>query len=430
MSNSAILASKYENLTINKNGKVVDISGAKRPGARTTSFDYYESLLSPNVTALMTIVDTGGTTESDSKYDRQQRIGTLYNALPITGGEKIEAIISSGLGKLSFDKRYPFYVNGTSNPSQESNREAIMLSLVSNPAIIDAQSTLFEKYNGRISDSVRKMLKVNLNIPDTKLNIEPTKNSYSFLGRGKQAFQNILELSSKSIPVNGHPGYFFYETQRGFNFRSIDSLISQKPYRKTYRKYGVLKEGITNDSNNYKILSASVSKNQDVLSAIKSGVYISKNNYFDPRTFTYTEDIVTLNLDNSLGKEPDLPSDLTSFSKVNYGILDIGTLDSNLYGETNNNPKEYQAKSAARYNILFSQILNIQIPCNPELMAGDIITCEFEAITQGQKETDVNDPTQTGNYLILHLCHHFDPKRSYTSLTLVRDTYGRYTSKN
>ena len=142
MSNSAILASKYENLTINKNGKVVDISGAKRPGARTTSFDYYESLLSPNVTALMTIVDTGGTTESDSKYDRQQRIGTLYNALPITGGEKIEAIISSGLGKLSFDKRYPFYVNGTSNPSQESNREAIMLSLVSNPAIIDAQSTL------------------------------------------------------------------------------------------------------------------------------------------------------------------------------------------------------------------------------------------------------------------------------------------------
>ena len=425
MSNSAILASKYETLTIDKNGKRVNIQG------KTTSFDYYESLFSPNVTALMTIVDTGGTVQSDSKYDKQQRIGTLYNALPITGGEKIEAVISSALGKLSFDKSYPFYVNGTSNPAQKSNREAVLLSLVSNPGIIDAQSALFKKYNGRISDTVRKMLKVNLNIPDTKLNIEPTRNSYSFLGLGRQAFENILKLSSKSIPVNGDPGYFFYETQKGFNFRSIDSLISQEPKR-TYRRYDILKEGVTNDSNNYKILSATVSKNQDVLSAIKSGVYINKNNYFDPRTFTYTEDTITLSeskLKNSLGKEPDLPSDLTNFSRVHYGILDIGTLDSNLYGETNNNPKDYQGKSSMRYNILFSQILNIQIPCNPELMAGDIIRCEFEAITQGQKETDVNDPTQTGNYLILHLCHHFDPKRSYTSLTLVRDTYGIYTNK-
>jgi hypothetical protein len=425
MANPAILGSTYESLTISKNNKVVDIKG------KTISFDYYESLLSPNVTALMTIVDTGATTNSDPKYNKQQRIGTLYNALPITGGEKIEAIISSALGKISYDKNYPFYVNGASNPTQESNREVVLLSLVSNPGIIDAQSTLFEKYNGRISDTVRKLLKVNLNVPDTKLNIEPTRNSYSFLGKGKQAFENILELSSKSIPVNGDPGYFFYETQKGFNFRSIDSLISQEP-KQTYRKYGVLKEGITNDSNNYKILSASVSKNQDILAAIKSGVYINKNNYFDPRTFTYTEDIITLSqskLKNSLGKEPDFPSDLTSFSRVHYGILDIGTLDSNLYGETNNNPKDYQGKSSIRYNILFSQILNIQIPCNPELMAGDIITCEFEAITQGQKETNVNDPTQSGNYLILHLCHHFDPKRSYTSLTLVRDTYGIYTSK-
>jgi len=425
MANPAILGSTYESLTISKNNKVVDIKG------KTISFDYYESLLSPNVTALMTIVDTGATTNSDPKYNKQQRIGTLYNALPITGGEKIEAIISSALGKISYDKNYPFYVNGASNPTQESNREVVLLSLVSNPGIIDAQSTLFEKYNGRISDTVRKLLKVNLNVPDTKLNIEPTRNSYSFLGKGKQAFENILELSSKSIPVNGDPGYFFYETQKGFNFRSIDSLISQEP-KQTYRKYGVLKEGITNVSNNYKILSASVSKNQDILAAIKSGVYINKNNYFDPRTFTYSEDTIYLSqskLKNSLGKEPDFPSDLTSFSRVHYGILDIGTLDSNLYGETNNNPKDYQGKSSMRYNILFSQILNIQIPCNPKLMAGDVIRCEFEAITQGQKETDVNDPTQTGNYLILHLCHHFDPKRSYTSLTLVRDTYGIYTSK-
>ena len=35
---------------------------------------------------------------------------------------------------------------------------------------------------------------------------------------------------------------------------------------------------------------------------------------------------------------------------------------------------------------------------------------------------------RSGFYLILHLRHHFDPKHSYTSLTLARDTYGLYTS--
>ena len=425
MSSSAILASKYETLTIDKNGKVVNIQG------KTTSFDYYESLFSPNITALMTIVDTGGSVQSNSKYNRQERIGTIYNSLPITGGEKIEVIINSALGKLTFDKNYPFYVNGTSNPAQKSNREAVLLSLVSKPGLDNLQTPLFNKYSGRISDSVSIILEKELKIPKSKIKIDETQNSYSFLGRGKHPFENILNLSSKSVTPNGDPGFFFYETQDGFNFKSIDSLISQPP-KATYRKYEVLKEGVTNDANNYKIISASVDKNQDLISAIKSGVYVNRNLFFDPRTFTLTEDVVKLSdigIKNSLGKSVEIPPDLKEYARTHYKILDVGTLDTNLYGDINNNPRLYQAKSTIRYNILFSQILNIQIPCNPNLRCGDVITCEFEVITQGQKEVDVNDPTQSGNYLILHLCHHFDPKRSYTSLTLVRDTYGIYTNK-
>ena len=41
----AAQASIYEVLTINKDGKEVNLQG------KTTSFDYYESVLSPNVTA-------------------------------------------------------------------------------------------------------------------------------------------------------------------------------------------------------------------------------------------------------------------------------------------------------------------------------------------------------------------------------------------
>ena len=78
--------------------------------------------------------------------------------------------------------------------------------------------------------------------------------------------------------------------------------------------------------------------------------------------------------------------------------------------------------------MLHSQIVDIQIPCNVRLMAGNVIKLLIENVTSGNKTNQVDNPTRSGFYLILHLRHHFDPKHSYTSLTLARDTYGLYTS--
>ena len=36
-------------------------------------------------------------------------------------------------------------------------------------------------------------------------------------------------LAAKSAPETGKPGFFFYETKKGHNFRSIDNLISAGP---------------------------------------------------------------------------------------------------------------------------------------------------------------------------------------------------------
>ena len=73
--------------------------------------------------------------------------------------------------------------------------------------------------------------------------------------------------------------------------------------------------------------------------------------------------------------------------------------------------------------------MEIQIPCNTELMAGDIIEIEIESIKEDMVQSP-SDEQQSGNYLIMHLCHHFDSLRSFTSLTLVRDSYGIRRSKD
>jgi hypothetical protein len=82
------------------------------------------------------------------------------------------------------------------------------------------------------------------------------------------------------------------------------------------------------------------------------------------------------------------------------------------------------AKSYARYNLLFSQALNILIPCNVKLKVGDIIKCEFQSLESGSSREV--DSESSGYYVIRELRHHFSPQQNTTSLKLMRDSYGLY----
>jgi hypothetical protein len=67
------------------------------------------------------------------------------------------------------------------------------------------------------------------------------------------------------------------------------------------------------------------------------------------------------------------------------------------------------------------------IPSNTNLRAGDVIECLFPRISE--TSNNENDPDQSGLYMIKELCHHFDVENSYTSLKLIRDTYGLKENK-
>ena len=147
----AASVSNYEIMKLSKGNKEVRLEG------KTVAFDYYESIRSPNVTATMMVVDTGGSIEYSSKYDTQGRYGSIYNALPLTGNEKLEFKIRSALGVLDFSEK-PLFVNGAANPDQNSQRESIALSLFSEGAKLNSESDVLRKYQGNIGDSVRTLI--------------------------------------------------------------------------------------------------------------------------------------------------------------------------------------------------------------------------------------------------------------------------------
>ena len=120
-----------------------------------------------------------------------------------------------------------------------------------------------------------------------------------------------------------------------------------------------------------------------------------------------------------------LPDNLSELpTRILTQIMDLGTLDPNVSVTENADPSEYQSQSLMRYNSLLTQSLSIVVPSNTNLKAGDIIMCKFPKITR--QNVDSYDDQQSGLYMIKELCHHFDTTGSFTSMTLVRDTFGKY----
>ena len=420
MSSGASRAAIYEVLTISKDGKEEPLQG------KTVNFNYYESLYSPVVSGNLTYVDAGGSTE-----DKKENLTSIKDGLPITALEDLKVKIQTSFGTLDFT-RDPFKVTSSPIMHQESNRQTVLLTFVNEKELKNSEVPVFDRYVGRISDSIKKILQQKLQISNDKIDIEPTKNSYGFVGKGRGALNIILDLCRRSVPVKGDAGYFFYQTQDGFKYKSIDSLLSQEPKQK-YLYYGALRSNVENSDNDFNVLLApKVKKDQDITKALKDGTYVNRNIFFNPQTFEHSEVIFSVDKDGvkkTLGGDLPIKTDeLKSFVKTNHHILDIGSFEVQNQNP-NNDPREWQATSTMRYNLLHSIVMEIQIPCNSELRAGDVIELEIESIKEDMVQSPA-DEQQSGKYLILHLCHHFDSLRSFTSLTLVRDSYGIRRSKD
>ena len=110
------------------------------------------------------------------------------------------------------------------------------------------------------------------------------------------------------------------------------------------------------------------------------------------------------------------------------GIVDIGTLEKDVSTDENADPFKYQSQAIMRYNILFTQTMTATLPSNTNLKAGDVIECLFPKTTTSTKKE--YDQDQSGLYMIKELCHHFDKEGSYTSVKLIRDTFGQYGKNN
>ena len=400
-----------------------------------SSIDYFEDLLNPSVTCYLTCADTDN----------------LYHKLPIRGFDRLDLTIDTSLGKLQYNEQNPLFVTSVQDLVTKDGTETFTLACATK-SVFDNEATRcqtrFKK--AAISTHVENILGNLLKIDSDRIFVEKTSNAYGFMGNQKKPFHTCTWLAPKSIPFSntakvsgtsgsgtnaeavGTSGFFFFENQDGFHFKSIDSMCSQTVSMSsadtkditTYTSTNIVEQG----DSTFKIIHSYLDKNTDLIKNMRVGLYSNLTYFYNPVSWKFDAFSYKIkeHFDPQLGTDMELPGgEITdTATRILVRIGDTGMQGDNLV-EGSGRDNSDMAKSFSRYNLLFTQSLNIVVPCNVNLKAGELIRIIFPTVGPSNPNEKSVDKESSGNYLIRSLRHHFDVAggQNTTSLNLVRDSY-------
>jgi len=413
----------------NKNqSKNVSVAGG------TIRLMYYESILQDSIKATITFADTGNSIDNK----------TVIEGLPMVGQEKVFLKFRDN-NEQTLD--LVLYINKVTPLADDTTKSMVQIDLASKEFIMNEKVRLNTRFDGKISDHIKKIL-TDQNYLGTEKNvdIEETSNNYNFIGNNKKPYYAMNWLSKRAVPnlpdAKGNTaGYFFFETSEGFKFKSIDSMLSQEKKKSIIYNQTPDSRG-ANIPAGYDVKALDYSKDNrvDVQEKLKMGAFSTRTVLFDPFNCYY--EVITPNAkekEKSLklaGKElPVLNPEFNKegankeFSRTTYMLLDKGTLpvgnskqQIEKSTEENFDPKNILNQAIMRYNQLYSIKTTITIPGDFSLHAGDVVFIDAPELAPETKEVSKENG---GLYIIADLCHYISPKETYTKLNLVRDSFGR-----
>ena len=271
---------------------------------------------------------------------------------------------------------------------------------------------------------------------DKEYFFDTTDKRLQFNGDDRYPFEMCLDVQkvSSSPQVRDSAGFLFWETSKGYHFRSLDRMFETEG--KTIKKFeetGFADEKVSEGFNG-KILKSSFIRISDMLHQFEEGALSTQLDLFDPVAMTF------ISSQRNTATEPDDRIIAgTQMPVVNEELRDEATVkkfEQNDDGQTvipgqdiqdNNLVTKFDIKSVStqalqNYRQKFSSSLNIVIDADLSLSAGDLVFCKFPETSQ--KKTQTRSNKDSGIYMIADLCHYSTPTQAFTGLNLVRDSYG------
>jgi len=435
--------------------------------AGTPVIEYRESVFSPYIEVTGYLADTGNTVPD--KNDSKESVGLLDGEFG-EGTEEILFEIEDMKGrKVSFTKTAGLRLASVTSAKQSFQAQTYTITAVGKEAF---DNTMFlnrcrMQYSGKISKLVSTIFKNDLKSAN-EIDIDETMNTYHEWGNERYPFQMILDLQKLAIPIlqtsegkeatGKTAGYLFWQTSKGFHFKSLDKLFDTKD--KEIKVFVENKKAAADElplvsppgggapvAADGKILYSFNTRNVDALAEFESAgrgtVLEVYNPMLEPEN-QYTFKPLTVEVDGdgkSKGNGVTAGTTLPVYNKEYRGkeaIFGVERTRAAFSPVKGQQTVEKQVEETAELNYdvenIFQQahqnyrqkmnvFTEVTIEADLSLHAGDLIYCEFEEMTTKKTQTG-SKHRDSGIYMIADLCHYGDSTKAFTGLNLVRDAFG------
>ena len=410
--------------------KIVSLlGGMDAPGPRLSRLMYFESILQDTVKAEIIFDDTGGAIDNKSTIEGLRLVSTEEVKIEFEDNNQNKMKVT-------------LYVNKVSPMYEDTKKSRVMINMVSEEFLFneDIKARLNKRYDGKISEHIKKILTDNLKSKKKK-DIEETSNNYNFIGNNRKPYYSLNWLSKAAVPSkNGKKGesagFFFFETSEGFKFKSIDGLFAQEVKKKLIFNDSGDKDGQVPAGYDGKVLEQQSDNGVNAQDNFQMGAYGTRLVLFNPFTCEYRVIKATANESQKgtklAGKELPVLNEKfrNSCTRTTYRLLDVGTLPTGDVKEQikkskdqNHETQHVLNQAIRRYGQMFAGMQTITIAGDFSLHAGDKVQVDIPGLRPDKK--DELNKEYSGEYIIADLCHYVTAKETYTKLNLVRDSFGR-----
>ena len=350
-----------------------------------------------------------------------------------------------------------FVINSIENRIGVGNNVNVyLLSFTTSELVKNQRTRVNESLSGTYSDIVEDMLnRVNC---QKQIFIEPTNGVKRIVAPNISPFQVIsmaLKQSSSSLSDNLSPSYMFYETFKGYHFRTLSSMYSQ-PIAQTYTSYIIGPQAGNVETQLGNIIGYEIIENSDSLFNFTTGVYGSKlivhniysksfneyqYNYFD--NFSKEKHITSYHdkkqfpifSDVSIEKDGSRSSDFPSrtyLTSISKGETDTNntTIDGTEPFAAPDQENSIQERASTMNQLEKGLLLNIVTHGNTSVNAGDVVKLDIPInVAFKTPDNPKNDRFYQGVFLIKKIKHEFTfakgGKKHTSYITLVKDSLAK-----
>jgi hypothetical protein len=387
----------------------------------------FEDIFSNSITGNISFVDTNNLTANAS----------------IVGQEKLKLVLVTPNAKDDTERTMavnftdtPLHVYKVSSSININDRtKTFSLSFTTGEMIRNNRIRVSQSFKGEpVNDMIKKVIRGEEYLNSKKeFYYEETTNNFQIIAPNNRPFDFINNLSKRCLSKEYlfSPSFLFYETVKGYYFRTIDSMMDRKNPRMVFREVTPTDDPDNTALNLTNILDYEIMNSTDTILQARSGMYSSDllevdiyNKKYTHHEFDYLKEYdnnIHADEYNSYGskKAPpisevrdDFGNKITEYPKTTqYVQTTERDKVGGLFDPAFDTDIDYsgidiwlQQRRSRIVSLETNITLRIKVPGNTTLQAGDLIGIILK--NQTDSET-AQDPYLTGRYLITNLRHEF-----------------------